>query len=139
MYSFKRIPTLVYPRVIGSDAECITAHQHVDNGGYTVTIDEHRNVVIEAGFFGYSTTTLHMSCLDLRGLVKLMHDASNINKQRSHRVGDVVWVPCVVTKTSQMAYTGEQIIDVRPVESHSDEPYGQDVIPSFSLRSADVL
>lgn len=55
------------------------------------------------------------------------------------QIGDVVLVPCrVVGKCLRVFSTDHYIIDVRPIESTSGEPYAQHVIPMFSVDESDV-
>lgn len=53
----------------------ISAYQHVDNGGHTVTVDRYHGVTIETGFFGYSHTTVLLSTVDIDGLIQVLQTA----------------------------------------------------------------
>jgi hypothetical protein len=53
----------------------IRSHQHIDNGGHTVSVDRFHNIVIETGFFGYSQTTVQLSTVDIDGLIEILQEA----------------------------------------------------------------
>jgi hypothetical protein len=52
----------------------ISAYQHIDNGGYTVSGDEYGTVSISFGFFGYSNTSIDMPILDIDGLINTLQE-----------------------------------------------------------------
>ena len=53
----------------------ISSHQHIDNGGHTVSVDKYHTVTIETGFFGYSHTIVRLSTVDIDGLINVLKTA----------------------------------------------------------------
>lgn len=55
--------------------EVISVHQHIDNGGHTLSVDQYGNMIVETGFFGYSHTSVMLSAVDLDGMVAFLQRA----------------------------------------------------------------
>lgn len=55
--------------------EIVSKYQHIDNGGYFVTIDKFGTVYIEFSFYGYATTKLSLPEIDIDGLIALLQES----------------------------------------------------------------
>lgn len=79
------VPSAIRPgRHIGDkDVSVISAHQHIDNGGHTLSVDEFGNMVVETGFFGYSHTSVMLSAVDIDGMIKFLQDAKAFLQERA--------------------------------------------------------
>jgi hypothetical protein len=53
----------------------IAVHQHIDNGGHTLSVDKYGNMVVETGFFGYSHTAVMLHAVDIDGMIKFLNEA----------------------------------------------------------------
>lgn len=62
------------PGIMESDVVMI-AHQHCDNGGYTVSVDSDYGITIETSFMGISSTTVNLSDVDIDGLIDVLSRA----------------------------------------------------------------
>lgn len=54
-----------------------------------------------------------------------------------HNVGDIVYVPCKVVGIGVMAFTGEQVVDLVPIEHRSGEIYG--IVKPFSIYGESAM
>ena len=76
---FREIPSL--------DKETVGKwYQHIDNGGYTVSMDIYGTLTISFGFFGYSQTDISLSTVDIDGLISLLNECkTRIEQEESIR------------------------------------------------------
>lgn len=58
-----------------NSADTMSVHQHIDNGGHTLTVDQWGNMVVETGFFGYSHTAVMLSGIDIDGMIAFLQQA----------------------------------------------------------------
>lgn len=73
-------------------------------------------------------------------IVETIEDELGI-RQPEITKGDVVMVPCLVTGTSTLCgrFGGsEPVVDLRPIESTSGEPFGEHIIKPFTVYAVDV-
>ncbi len=61
--------------LIGKGTKSISVHQHVDNGGHTLTMDQYGNLIVETGFFGYSHTAVMLHAVDVDGMIAFLQEA----------------------------------------------------------------
>ena len=54
-------------------------------------------------------------------------------------IGDTVLVPCQVISVGTLAYTGNLVLDLAPIEKSSGKPYAHNVVRRFSVCSHDVV
>ena len=57
------------------------------------------------------------------------------------KVGDIVYLPCKVVGTSTLGGRwggAEPVVDLRPIESTSGEPFGEHIIKPFTVYACDV-
>ena len=55
------------------------------------------------------------------------------------KIGDIVLVPCQIIDTGTLAYTGNLVLDLAPIEKSSGKPYAHNVVRRFSVCSHDVI
>ncbi len=58
------------------DNEVVSVYQHIDNGGFSVSVNNNGTLVISHSFFGYAQTTVEMPNIDLPGLIKALTTAN---------------------------------------------------------------
>jgi hypothetical protein len=61
--------------VTKNGSKAISMYQHIDNGGHTFTIDEHGNLEIQTGFFGYSNTSVVLAQVNFQALADMIEYA----------------------------------------------------------------
>jgi hypothetical protein len=57
------------------------------------------------------------------------------------KVGDIVYLPCKVVGKSMLSGRwggAEPVVDLRPIESTSGEPFGEHIIKPFTVYACDV-
>lgn len=66
------------------DAELVVkAYQHVESGGYLLSVDNESNLTLTFGFYGLSDTAITLSGVDLEGMIAALTIAKNeIEQQR---------------------------------------------------------
>lgn len=55
--------------------DVISAYQHIDNGGHTISVTKDSDITIQTGFFGYSMTSVLLTGVNLDSLIGVLQEA----------------------------------------------------------------